>query len=83
MKMIRLILNQMITMTAHGKLKPMGKKKDFMQGGWSMLKKEEKQNAPAKRGSKGWYQDYLKHPSAQYRMSFTEYKDMRKRGKIK
>jgi hypothetical protein len=47
-----------------------------------MLEKEKK--PAAKRGtSRGWYKDYLAHPSAQYKMSFVEYKDLRKRGKIK
>ena len=30
-----------------------------------------------------WYNDYLKHEYAQYRMTFLEYKRLRQEGKIK
>lgn len=36
-----------------------------------------------KGGKRGWYNDYLKHENAQYRMTFLEYKRLRQEGKIK
>jgi hypothetical protein len=72
-----------ITMTVRGKLKPTVKKKDSIQGGWIMLKERKGQQDSPRRGSKSWYQDYLKHPTAQFKMSFVEYKDLRMKGKIK
>lgn len=35
------------------------------------------------RATRNWYQDYLKHPNAQYKMSFLQYKELRKQGKMK
>lgn len=32
---------------------------------------------------RGWYNDYLNHENAQYRMTFIEYKKLRQEGKIK
>ena len=32
---------------------------------------------------KSWYNDYLMHENAQYRMTFLEYKRLRQEGKIK
>lgn len=32
---------------------------------------------------KSWYNDYLSHEFAQYRMTFLEYKKLRQEGKIK
>jgi len=31
---------------------------------------------------KGWYEDYLAHPTAQFQMTFSEYKKMRLKNKI-
>lgn len=32
---------------------------------------------------RSWHSDYLKHENAQYRMSFIQYKKLRREGKIK
>jgi hypothetical protein len=37
--------------------------------------------APTKK-TRNWYSDYLRHPFAQYKMTFIEYKRLRSEGKI-
>ncbi len=37
----------------------------------------------SKGNRRGWYNDYLNHEHAQYRMTFLEYKRLRQEGKIK
>jgi hypothetical protein len=32
---------------------------------------------------KSWYNDYVNHENAQYRMTFIQYKKLRREGKIK
>lgn len=46
----------------------------------AIVQKKIKNTATSK---KSWYNDYLNHESAQYKMSFTQYKKLRHEGKIK